>query len=106
MQNLAPLYWAGLCDAVNMAPGASRVPEAKYMRSVEPRPRSTTSRPWDRTPSANASTNDTPDGRMSRATRMRRTGPDGAGRSAPSSSANRAKPAPMARAARSSICSG
>ena len=26
---LRPLYWAGLCDAVNIAPGASRCPEAK-----------------------------------------------------------------------------
>ncbi len=28
-QNLIPLYWAGLCEAVNMAPGAPRDPEAK-----------------------------------------------------------------------------
>ena len=28
-QNLMPLYWAGLCDAVNMAPGMSSVPAAK-----------------------------------------------------------------------------
>ena len=28
-QNLMPLYWAGLCEAVNMAPGAPRLPEAK-----------------------------------------------------------------------------
>ena len=28
-QNLAPLYWAGLCDAVNMTPGAPIEPEAK-----------------------------------------------------------------------------
>ena len=46
-QNLMPLYCAGLCDAVNMAPGASSDPAAKYSRSVEPSPRSTTSRPCD-----------------------------------------------------------
>ena len=28
-QSLMPLYWAGLCDAVNITPGASRNPEAK-----------------------------------------------------------------------------
>ena len=33
-----PLYCAGLCDAVNIAPGASRDPAAKYNRSVDPRP--------------------------------------------------------------------
>ena len=27
-QNLMPLYWAGLCEAVNMAPGASSAPAA------------------------------------------------------------------------------
>ena len=70
-QNLMPLYWAGLCDAVNIAPGASREPEAKYNRSVEPRPRSTTSSPWLVTPSPNAATMPTPDGRMSRATSTR-----------------------------------
>jgi len=26
---LMPLYWAGLCDAVNIAPGASSLPDAK-----------------------------------------------------------------------------
>ncbi len=46
-----PLYWAGLCDAVNMAPGASNVPAAKYIMSVDANPRSTTSRPWRCTPS-------------------------------------------------------
>ena len=35
-----PLYCAGLWDAVNMAPGASSRPAAKYTRSVETRPRS------------------------------------------------------------------
>ena len=52
--NLRPLYCAGLCDAVNMAPGASRCPEAKYKKSVEARPRSVTSDPSARTPSENA----------------------------------------------------
>ena len=28
-QNFTPLYWAGLCDAVNTAPGALRWPDAK-----------------------------------------------------------------------------
>ena len=63
-----PLYWAGLCEAVNIAPGASSLPAAKYTRSVEARPRSTTSRPWARTPSAKAAASSTPDGRMSRPT--------------------------------------
>ena len=53
-QSFMPLYWAGLCEAVNMAPGASSFPAAKYTRSVEASPRSTTSRPWARTPSAKA----------------------------------------------------
>ena len=45
-----PLYCAGLCDAVNIAPGASSDPAAKYNRSVDPRPRSTRSRPCARDP--------------------------------------------------------
>ena len=57
-----PLYWAGLCEAVNIAPAASSDPAAKYSRSVEPSPRSTTSMPCERTPSANAATMSTPDG--------------------------------------------
>ena len=36
--SLIPLYWAGLWEAVNMAPGASRLPDAKYSSSVEVRP--------------------------------------------------------------------
>ena len=40
-----PLYCAGLCEAVNIAPGASRCPDAKYKKSVDPMPRSTTSVP-------------------------------------------------------------
>ena len=63
-----PLYWAGLCDAVNIAPGQSRCPEAKYKKSVEPMPRSTTSVPQARAPSAKAAASSVPDGRMSRAT--------------------------------------
>ena len=66
-----PLYWAGLCEAVNMAPGASSVPAAKYSRSVDASPRSTTSRPWRCTPSAKAAASSTPLGRMSRATSTR-----------------------------------
>ena len=43
-------------------------PAAKNSRSVEARPRSTTSRPWPVTPRANAAASSTPEGRMSRAT--------------------------------------
>ena len=49
---LIPLYRAGLCDAVNIAPGRFSRPEAKYSRSVEPSPAITTSRPALVTPSA------------------------------------------------------
>ena len=66
-----PLYCAGLCDPVNVAPGASRRPAAKYSRSVGIKPRSTTSTPWLVTPSMNASANSAPDGRMSRPTSTR-----------------------------------
>ena len=69
-QSLSPLYCAGLCDAVNMAPGASRWPDAKYRKSVEAIPRSVTSTPSARTPSENAAESSTPDSRMSRATRI------------------------------------
>ena len=65
-----PLYRAGLCDAVNMAPGASRCPEAKYKKSVEAMPRSVTSTPSARTPSENARASSTPDSLMSRVTRI------------------------------------
>ena len=68
---LIPLYWAGLCEAVNMAPGASSVPAAKYIMSVDASPRSTTSRPCRCTPSAKAAASSTPLGRMSRATSTR-----------------------------------
>ena len=85
LHSLSPLYRAGLCEAVNMAPGASRLPAAKYRRSVEARPRSTTATPSDRTPSAKACDSSTPDSRMSRATRI--LGPP----------VNRATAMPMAR---------
>ncbi len=68
-QSLTPLYCAGLCDAVNMAPGAPKRPAAKYTRSVDTSPTSMTSTPWDIKPSAKAATSSTPDGRMSRPTR-------------------------------------
>ena len=42
------------CDAVNIAPGQSSRPEAKYNSSVEARPIRVTSRPWDVTPRAKA----------------------------------------------------
>ena len=44
--NLTPLYSAGLCEAVNITPGRSRCPAAKYTRSDDARPMSTTSTPW------------------------------------------------------------
>ena len=56
-----------MCDAVNMAPGASSDPDAKYSSSVDARPMSTTSTPAAVTPSANARDSSVPDARMSRA---------------------------------------
>ena len=91
---LIPLYAAGLCDAVNMAPGASSRPEAKYIMSVEASPRSTTSAPALRAPAEKAAASSTPDSRMSRAT-MTRGVP-----------AKRAKAQPMARQSRLSSWSG
>jgi hypothetical protein len=88
---LMPLYRAGLWDAVNIAPGASRWPAAKYTRSVDARPRSTTSSPWRCTPSAKAAARSTPLSRMSRATSTR----SGAGPPAAESSTKRAKAAPI-----------
>ncbi len=85
--SLMPLYWAGLCDAVNIAPGASRWPAAKYTRSVDASPRSTTSSPIRWTPAAKAAASCTPLGRMSRASSTRSA--------PPLSSTKRAKPAPM-----------
>ena len=70
-QSLMPLYPAGLCDAVNIAPGASRLPAPKYIRSVEASPRSMTSRPCSSRPSENAASSLGPEGRMSRATTTR-----------------------------------
>ena len=56
--NLMPLYAAGLWLAVNMAPGQSSRPEAKYSWSVDASPILTTSRPCAVTPSANAAARD------------------------------------------------
>ena len=92
--NLIPLNSAGLCEAVNTAPGRSRRPEAKYIMSVEHSPMSTTSIPWASTPSAKAAANPAPWGRMSRPTTTD---------SAPSDRTNRAKAPPMARQAAASI---
>ncbi len=94
-----PLYCAGLWDAVNMAPGAPIWPAAKYTRSVEARPRSTTLRPWDRTPSMKAAASSTPEGLMSRPTSTC---------SAPPAwlDANTAKASPTARATPASSWSG
>src|SRR4051812_37559004 len=66
-QSLIPLYFAGLWLAVNIAPGMSSLPAAKYSRSVEPRPAPTTSAPRLVAPSAKAADKATPDSRMSRA---------------------------------------
>src|SRR3954451_21679477 len=62
---LMPLYWAGLWLAVNIAPGTSSDPAAKYSRSVEPSPASITSTPRLITPSAKARDSGTDDSRMS-----------------------------------------
>ena len=67
-QNLIPLYSAGLCEAVNIAPGASSLPAAKYTRSVLANPRSSTLMPREVTPLANEAARDSPVTRMSRAT--------------------------------------
>ncbi len=64
-QSLMPLYWAGLWLAVNIAAGASSRPEAKYTRSVDARPTSTTSAPASVAPSTKAALSGTDDGRMS-----------------------------------------
>ena len=60
-----PLYCAGLWLAVNIAAGASSDPAAKYTRSVEASPTSTTSAPASVAPSMKAFTSGTDDGRMS-----------------------------------------
>ena len=91
---LMPLNSAGLCEAVNTAPGRSRRPEAKYITSVEHSPMSTTSTPWASTPSTKAAASPAPWGRMSRPTTTD---------SAPLDRANRAKAPPMARQAPASI---
>ncbi len=62
---LMPLYWAGLWDAVNITPGLSSEPEAKYIMSVDARPMLATFRPCRLAPRVNASTSSGPDGRMS-----------------------------------------
>jgi len=93
-QNLMPLYCAGLCEAVNIAPGALSEPAAKYNMSVLARPRSTTFTPRDIAPSANAAASSTPEGRMSRATRT------------VGSPANSANATPTARAMSTLNCSG
>jgi len=60
-----------LCDAVNIAPGASRRPDAKYIMSVDAIPRSVTDTPAARAPAANAEDSSNPEARMSRATSNR-----------------------------------
>lgn len=64
-QSLMPLYWAGLCEAVNIAPGRPRLPEAKYSWSVEQRPMSVTSAPRAAAPRAKAPERPGDEGRMS-----------------------------------------
>src|SRR6266498_4051939 len=75
--SLMPLYWAGLWLAVNIAPGASRCPDAKYTRSVEARPSSTTSTPASVAPSANAALSGSEDGRSARESHERVAHPAG-----------------------------
>ena len=62
---LMPLYCAGLWLAVNIAPGTSSEPAAKYSRSVDPSPASTTSTPRLITPSAKARESGIEESRMS-----------------------------------------
>lgn len=62
---LMPLYCAGLCEAVNIAPGRSRLPEAKYSWSVEQSPIRVTSAPSRAAPRANAPDRPGDEGRMS-----------------------------------------
>jgi hypothetical protein len=88
------LYRAGLWLAVNIAPGRSSRPEAKYSMSVVASPMCATPVPRDVTPSVNASTSDGDEGRASRPTTIE---------GAPENSANAA---PMRRAASSSNSSG
>ena len=95
-QSFMPLYPAGLCDAVNMAPGAPSIPEAKYTISVAHSPMSTTSTPAATTPSQKAPASSSPSGRMSRPTTTR---------AAPPLRVWTAKAPPMAKQAAASICS-
>ncbi len=60
-----PLYCAGLCEAVNIAPGSPSSPEAKYSWSVEQSPIRVTSAPWPAAPRAKAAERPGDDGRMS-----------------------------------------
>lgn len=64
-QSLMPLYCAGLCEAVNIAPGRPRLPEAKYSWSVEQRPMRVTSAPRAAAPRAKAPERPGDEGRMS-----------------------------------------
>ena len=66
-----PLYSAGLWLAVNIAPGISKRPDAKYKPSVEHSPILITSTPAPVTPSINAETKSGPVGRISWPTTMR-----------------------------------
>ena len=91
---LIPLYPAGLCDAVNTAPGMSSWPEAKYIMSVATKPASTTSIPCSMSPVPKAAASSSPEGRMSRPTTTEW---------APLAATKRAKAPPMARAASASI---
>src|SRR5438132_10902363 len=89
-QSFSPLYWGGLWLAVMDTAGTSREPDAKYTRSVDVGPRSTTSAPRDVTPSVSAAASEGDEGRTSRPT---------ATLGAPDHSANAA---PMRRATSSS----
>ena len=96
--SLMPLYCAGLWLAVNIAPGTSSEPAAKYSMSVDPSPASTTSTPREITPSAKARESGTEESRMSCAVTTE---------VAPVSAwTNSANAAPIARATSSSHWSG
>ena len=97
-QSLMPLYRAGLWLAVNIAPGTSSAPEAKYSMSVLARPMFTTSNPYAATPSANAAPRSGDAGRMPGPTPTTAVSGD-------SARSSRAIAAPTSRTSAASICS-
>ena len=65
-QNFNPLYCFGLWLAVIITAGRSSDPDAKYRRSVDASPRSTTSTPREVTPSESAAASSGDESRQSR----------------------------------------